>query len=61
MSRASAATLIGILGFAAYVVAIMLLADFVLGTHWVLEFIFFAIAGIVWVWPAKWLMFWGAR
>ncbi len=61
MSRANAATLIGILGFAAYVVAVMLLADFVIGTHWFVEFVFFAVAGIVWVWPAKWLMFWGAR
>jgi len=61
MSRANTAILIGILGFAAYVVAVLILAEFVIGTHWAVEFVFFAVTGIVWVWPAKWLMFWGAR
>jgi hypothetical protein len=40
---------------------VIILADHVLGTHWTLEFVYFALAGIVWVWPAKALIIWGAK
>lgn len=58
--RPALATLIGLAGFLAYVAAVLLLADHVLGWHWLLQLPFFAAAGIAWVWPAKWLMVWGA-
>ena len=41
--------------------AVIMLADYVLGTHWTVEFVYFALAGIVWVWPAKALIIWAAR
>lgn len=61
MSKPMLAGIIGITGFLLYVAAIIILADHVLGTHWTLEFIYFALAGIVWVWPAKALIIWAAR
>ena len=35
-------------------------ADHVLTQHWALQVPFFLVAGIVWAFPAKWLMFWAA-
>jgi hypothetical protein len=61
MSRPAVATLIGIAGFIAYVVVVLLVADHVRALHWTVEMIFFAVAGIAWVWPAKRLMVWAVR
>lgn len=61
MSKAMLAGIIGIIGFLLYVAVVIILSDHVLGTHWVVEFIYFALAGIVWVWPAKALIIWGAK
>lgn len=58
MSRTLIASLAGIGGFIAYVVVVLLLADHVRNLHWTLEFLFFAAAGMLWVWPAKWLITW---
>lgn len=61
MSRNLMASLAGIGGFIAYVVVVLLLADHVRNLHWVIELLFFAAAGILWVWPAKWLIAWAVR
>jgi hypothetical protein len=61
MSRTAIASIVGIAGFLAYVVAVLLVADHVLALHWTIEFLFFAVAGIAWVWPAKWLIAWAIR
>ena len=61
MSRAPLASLIGILGFFAYIAAVVVLADVVLRQHWTVQLVYFIVAGILWVWPAKRLMFWAAR
>ncbi len=61
MSKPLIALIIGLCGFALYVAAAISLADYVLGTHWLLEFGYFALAGVAWVWPARALMFWSAR
>jgi hypothetical protein len=61
MSKPMLAGIIGIIGFLLYVAVVIILADHILGTHWTLEFIYFALAGIVWVWPAKALIIWAAR
>lgn len=61
MSRPALATIAGIVGFVAYVVAVLLVADHVRALHWTLELLFFAVAGIAWVWPAKRLMVWAVR
>jgi hypothetical protein len=61
MSRTPIALFVGLLGFALYVMAVVALADFVLPLHWLLQFVYFAIVGVAWAWPAKALMFWAAR
>jgi hypothetical protein len=61
MSRSTIALLAGLAGFIAYVVVVLLLADHVLGLHWTVQFVFFAVAGIAWVWPAKRLIVWAVR
>jgi hypothetical protein len=61
MSRPTIALLAGLAGFIAYVVVVLLLADHVLRLHWIVQFAFFAVAGIAWVWPAKRLMVWAVR
>ncbi|WP_207540128.1 DUF2842 domain-containing protein [Sabulicella rubraurantiaca] len=61
MSRVPLAFLLGILGFLAYVGIVVALGDFVVHRHWMLQFVYYAAVGILWVWPAKWLMFWAAR
>lgn len=61
MSKSMLASIIGIIGFLLYVAGVILLADHVLGTHWTLEFVYFALAGIAWVWPARALIIWAAR
>ncbi|TDG13089.1 DUF2842 domain-containing protein [Paracraurococcus ruber] len=60
MSRIAIAAPAGILGFLLYVGGVVALADVVIGRHWLAELLFFAVAGIVWVFPAKWLMVWAA-
>ncbi len=61
MSRSTIALLVGLAGFIAYVVVVLLLADHVLALHWIVQFVFFAVAGIAWVWPAKRLIVWAVR
>jgi hypothetical protein len=61
MSRTAIASLAGLAGFLAYVVIVLLLADLLRGRHWLLELAFFALAGILWVWPAKRLIAWAVR
>jgi hypothetical protein len=60
MPRIIIASLVGILGFLAYLGVTVTLADHVLTLHWALQVAFFLAAGIAWAWPARWLMFWGA-
>lgn len=61
MSRPAIATIAGITGFLAYVVLVLLVADWFRHLHWTVEMLFFALAGIAWVWPAKRLMMWAVR
>jgi hypothetical protein len=61
MSRPLIAALAGVSGFLLYVGVVVAVADLVLQQHWLLQFVYFAVAGIAWVWPARALMFWGAR
>ena len=60
MSRPILALLAGIVGFAAYVGVVVLLADGVLTLHWLVQLAYFTVAGRAWVPPARRLMFWGA-
>jgi hypothetical protein len=61
MSRNLIASLAGIGGFLAYVAVVLLLSDHVRSLHWTVELLFYAVAGIIWVWPAKWLIAWAVR
>jgi hypothetical protein len=59
--RIAFATLIGLAGFALYVMAAVALADVVAPLHWTVQLVYFVLAGVLWVLPAKWLMYWAAR
>ena len=61
MSRSSIAALAGLAGFLAYVALVLLLSDLVHELHWTLELVFYAVAGVAWVWPAKRLIVWAMR
>jgi hypothetical protein len=61
MSRIAIASVAGILSFTLYVVVVVILADHVLALHWTVQLVYFVTAGLLWVWPAKALMFWAAR
>jgi len=58
--RAWTATIVGLVGFVLYLGAVQALADHILGWHWTAQALFFGIAGIAWVWPARRLLRWGA-
>lgn len=60
MSRPATALLIGLLGFIAYVILVLVVGDWVLKMHGAVQFFYFAIAGIAWVFPAKRLIYWSA-
>lgn len=60
MSRPALAFLIGTVGFVAYIVAVTMLGDFFVGAHWILQALYYGVAGILWVYPAVKLMYWGA-
>lgn len=60
MSRIAIAVPLGLLGFLLYVGLVVALADRVIGAHWMLQTLYYLVAGIAWVFPAKWLMVWAA-
>jgi hypothetical protein len=59
--RIVVATLIGLAAFALYVMGAVALADLVAPLHWIIQLAYFVLAGVLWVLPAKWLMYWAAR
>jgi hypothetical protein len=61
MSRAALAFLIGVVGFIAYIAVIVALGDAVVSRHWLIQLVYYGVAGIAWVVPARWLILWGAR
>ena len=61
MSRVPLATLAVISLVVAWIAAAAVLADYVRPLHWTVQAIYYPIAGFAWVFPARWLMLWGAR
>lgn len=61
MARVWLATAVGLVGFLLYVGLVLRLADAVAPMHWAVQFVFFALAGVAWVVPARWLILWAAR
>ncbi|MBV9530033.1 MAG: DUF2842 domain-containing protein, partial [Bradyrhizobium sp.] len=53
-------SLAGLAGFCAYVMAAVALADRLAGLHWAASAAYFAVAGVLWVIPVRWLMYWAA-
>ncbi len=46
-------------GLATYLVIVLSIAQGrILQAHWALQFLFFVTAGLIWVWPAAWLIKW---
>ncbi len=60
MSRPTAATLMGVVFVIAYVAAAITLPD-VLPQHWAVQAVYFLVAGVVWVFPIRWLMLWSVH
>lgn len=60
MPRVLIAALLGLSGFVAYVAAAVVVADRVSPLNWMIQLLYFVVAGMLWVIPARWLMLWGA-
>ncbi len=60
MSRPPAAALIGIVFVIAYLAGAATLIDW-LPQHWAVQAVYFLIAGVVWVFPVRWLMLWSVH
>jgi Protein of unknown function (DUF2842) len=61
MSRVPLTVCLGLVGFVAYAVGAVTLADAVAGLHWGLQALYFVAAGTAWVRPAHYLILWAAR
>jgi hypothetical protein len=61
MSRITVATIAGLVGFTAYVVLVVTLADLVAPLHWAIQAAYFVVVGTIWVFPVRTLMYWAAR
>lgn len=60
MRRGPVALIAGLVGFFAYLLIVLELAAWLAGSHWAIELLFFAAAGIVWAFPAARLIRWAA-
>ncbi len=58
MSRPLLATIAGLVFIAVYIAAVVAIPELLGRLHWVLEAVFWGVAGIVWVFPIRWLMLW---
>ena len=61
MSRTPIAVLAGLVFLVVYVFAVLAIADFIVGLHWVLQAVFFLVAGLAWTLPIRGLMYWSVR
>jgi len=43
-------------GLALYCILVMKLAVLILPIHWAVDLLFYAVAGIIWIFPAYWVM-----
>lgn len=55
------ASLAGLVFIIAWVAASMVVADRVFGLNAIIQFVYFAVVGFVWVFPIRWLMLWSVR
>jgi hypothetical protein len=61
MSRVPIAVIAGVGGLILYVMAVVALADHVIGLNWAIEGVYYVVAGVAWVFPMQKLMYWAAR
>jgi hypothetical protein len=61
MSRVPGASVAGLVFLAAWLAGATVLADHVRGLNMAVQFIYYAVAGFVWVFPIRWLMLWAAH
>ncbi len=61
MSRVSRAVFGGVVFIIVYTIVVISIPDHVGRMHWALELIYWAIAGVVWVFPIRWLMLWSVH
>ncbi len=61
MSRPTIATIAGISFVIAYMAAAITVPDVIGRMHWTLEAAYWLIAGVVWVFPIRWLMLWSVH
>lgn len=61
MKRVPIAVIVGFVGFFAYVVAVLAVADKVVTLHWAVQVVYFIVVGTVWVLPVRWLMLWSVH
>jgi hypothetical protein len=61
MPRIPIAVAAFLIGFSVYVAAAVVLADRLAGLNWLVQAVYFLVAGILWTVPTRWLMFWAAR
>jgi hypothetical protein len=61
MSRVPIAVVAGVGGLILYVMAVVALADHVIGLNWAIQGVYYVVAGVAWVFPMQKLMYWAAR
>ncbi len=52
---------IGLLGFFIYIIVVIRLGNAIFPLHFLLEFIYYAAAGIGWIFPTMWFIKWWIR
>jgi hypothetical protein len=61
MSRVPVATVAILLLVIAWISAATILADHVRPLSWMVQAVYYPVAGFAWVFPVRWLMLWGAH
>lgn len=61
MSRSTLALLIGVVGFVVYILVVTALGDFLVTAHWALQLVYYLVAGMIWIIPARRLIVWGVQ
>ncbi len=61
MSRIPVACLAGLSFIIAWIAGAAVLSDYVFRLPFLVQVVYFAVAGFVWVFPVRWLMLWAAN
>ena len=61
MNRVPIAVVGGIAGLIVYIMIATAVADIVVPMHWTIQAAYYLVAGVAWVFPIHWLMFWSVH